>query len=207
MDDDAELVDRLRAGDEAAFVMLVERFHAPLLRLASTFVPSRTVAEEVVQDTWLGVVRGVHRFEGRSSFKTWLFRILVNRARSTGVRERRHISVDPEWGPAVPPERFGPGGQWSDPPVPWTDDAEDRIVAKETVGRITAHLSELPEAQRQVVALRDFEGLPAPEVCELLGLTEANQRVLLHRGRSKLRSLLESELSGDIPPPPGLGKG
>ncbi len=194
MDDDAELVDRLRAGDEGAFVILVERFHAPLLRLASTFVPSRAVAEEVVQDTWLGVVRGIHRFEGRSSLKTWLFRILVNRARSTGVRERRHTPVDLERVPAVPPERFGPGGQWVDPPVPWTDDAEDRVVAREMVERITAHLAELPEAQRQVVVLRDFEQVPAPEVCELLGITEANQRVLLHRGRSKVRGLLEAEL-------------
>ncbi|MGH9034880.1 MAG: RNA polymerase sigma factor, partial [Acidimicrobiia bacterium] len=133
--DDAELVDRLRAGDEGAFVILVERYHTPLLRLASTFVPSRAVAEEVVQDTWLGVVRGISRFEGRSSFKTWLYRILVNRARSTGVRERRHLTVDPDWTAAVPPERFDTGGNWSDPPTPWTDDAEDRIVALETVER------------------------------------------------------------------------
>ena len=207
MDDDAELVARLRAGDEGAFVMLVDRFHAPLLRLASTFVPNRAVAEEVVQDTWLGVVRGIGRFEGRSSLKTWMFRILVNRARSTGARERRYVAVDPEWTPAVPPQRFGPGGQWSDPPTPWTDDAEDRIVARHTVERITGHLAELPEAQRQVVVLRDFERLPAAEVCDLLGITEANQRVLLHRGRSKIRSLLEAELAEDTPSPPGLGKG
>jgi len=152
------------------------------------------VAEEVVQDTWLGVVRGISRFEGRSSVKTWLFRILVNRARSSGVRERRHLSVDPDWTASVPPERFGTGGNWSDPPAPWTDDAENRIVALETVERITALLAELPEAQRQVVVLRDFEQLPAPEVCEVLGITEANQRVLLHRGRSKIRSLLEPEI-------------
>ncbi|MGH9038651.1 MAG: RNA polymerase sigma factor [Acidimicrobiia bacterium] len=207
MDDDADLVDRLRAGDEGAFVTLVERYHTPLLRLASTFVPSQAVAEEVVQDTWLGVVRGVHGFEGRSSFKTWLFRILVNRARSTGVRERRHLSVDPDWTAAVPPERFGPDGSWIDPPTPWTDDAEERIDARQTAERIAAHLAELPEAQRQVVVLRDFEQLPAAEVCQVLGITDANQRVLLHRGRSKIRSLLESEMSGGTPPPPGLGKG
>jgi RNA polymerase sigma-70 factor, ECF subfamily len=202
VDDDAELVARLRASDEAAFVILVERFHTPLLRLASTFVPNEAVAEEVVQDTWLGVVRGIDRFEGRSSLKTWLYRILVNRARSTGVRERRSTPVDPEWAPAVPPERFGPGGQWADPPAPWTDDAEERIVARQMVDRITAHLRELSDAQRQVVVLRDFERLPAPEVCDLLGITEANQRVLLHRGRSKIRSLLESEMSGGTPPAP-----
>ena len=176
---------------------LVERFHMPLLRLASTFVPSRAVAEEVVQDTWLGVVRGIDRFEGRSSLKTWLFRILVNRARSTGVRERRHTPVDPERTPAVPPERFGPNGHWIDPPAPWGDDIEERIVARETVERISAHLVELPEAQRQVVVLRDFELLPAAEVCDLLGLSEANQRVLLHRGRSRIRGLLEAELGKD----------
>ena len=192
--DDAELVERLRAGDEAAFVTLVDRYHSPLLRLATTFVPSRAVAEEVVQDTWLAVVRGIHRFEGRSSLKTWLFRILANRARTTGVRERRHTPVDLELTPAVAPERFRPDGRWVDPPVPWTDEAEDRIVARHTVELITGHLDELPEAQRQVLVLRDFEQLPASEVCELLGLTEANQRVLLHRGRSRIRSLLETEL-------------
>jgi RNA polymerase sigma-70 factor, ECF subfamily len=206
-DDDAELVARLQAGDERAFVTLVERYHTPLLRLASTFVPNAAVAEEVVQDTWLGVVRGIDRFEGRSSLKTWLFRILVNRARSTGVRERRQIPVDLEQsGPAVPPERFGPGGQWSDPPVPWTDDAEDRIVASQTAERVVASLGLLPHAQRLVVVLRDFEQLPAAEVCALLDISEANQRVLLHRGRSKIRSVLEAEMSGDTPAPPGLGK-
>ena len=207
MDDDDELVARLRAGDEAAFVTLVESYHTPLLRLASTFVPNRATAEEVVQDTWLGVVRGIGAFEGRSSLKTWLFRILVNRARSTGVRERRHLTVDPDWTEAVPPERFDPGGHWSDPPAPWTDDAEERIVAHQMVERITAHLADLPEAQRQVVVLRDFECLPAPEVCHLLGITEANQRVLLHRGRSRIRSLLESDLAGDTPSSSGPGRG
>ena len=194
-DDEGELVARLQAGDEGAFVTLVERYHTPLLRLAATFVPNTAVAEEVVQDTWLGVVRGIERFEGRSSLKTWLFRILVNRARTTGVRERRQVPVDLERAaPAVPPERFGPGGQWADPPVPWTDDAEDRIVAAATAERVVALLHQLPEAQRQVVILRDFEQLAAAEVCALLDLSEANQRVLLHRGRSRIRSLLEAEL-------------
>jgi RNA polymerase sigma-70 factor (ECF subfamily) len=106
----------------------------------------------------------------------------------------------------VPPERFGPGGQWSDPPVPWTDAALDRIVAHQTAERVVAHLDALPEAQRQVVVLRDFEQVPAAEVCALLDITEANQRVLLHRARSKIRSLLEAELLGDAPAPPGVGK-
>ena len=192
--DEADLVARLQAGDEQAFVTLVDLYHAPLLRLASTFVPSRAVAEEVVQDTWLGVVRGIHRFEGRSSLKTWLFRIVVNRARTTGVRERRETPTDRAVEPAVPPERFNAGGGWSSPPTPWSDDAEDRIVARQTAAKVSRHLNLLPERQRQVVVMRDFEGLAAPDVCALLGITEANQRVLLHRGRSRLRNMLEHEL-------------
>jgi RNA polymerase sigma-70 factor (ECF subfamily) len=193
-DDEAELIARLRAGDEAAFMTLVDRYHAPLLRLAQSFVPNRAVAEEVVQDTWLGVLRGLDRFEGRSSFKTWLFRILVNRARTTGVRERRHTPVDIEALPAVPPDRFDAGGGWVDPPVPWTDDVDDRLDAAKVAELIAGHLDQLPDTQRQVLLLRDFEGLPSAEVCELLGLTEANQRVLLHRARSKLRGFLEAQM-------------
>lgn len=194
MADESDLVARLQAGDEQAFVTLVDRYHAPLLRLATTFVPSRAVAEEVVQDTWLGVVRGVERFEGRSSLKTWLFRILVNRARTAGVRERRETPADLADEPAVPPERFDRGGGWSSPPTPWDDDAEDRILARQTAAKVSRHLNLLPERQRQVVVMRDFEGLPAAEVCTLLGLSEANQRVLLHRGRARLRNMLEREL-------------
>lgn len=194
MTDDAELVLRLQGGDEAAFAELVDRFHAPLLRLAAAFVPSRAVAEEVVQETWLGVVRGIDRFEGRSSLKTWLFRIVVNRARTAGVRERRQAPVDPTREPAVPPSRFAPDGTWADPPTAWAEAAEDRIVAREMVERVAACLAELPEAQRQVVLMRDFEGVPAADVCRALGLTDANQRVLLHRGRSRIRAMLEQEL-------------
>ncbi len=194
MVDDSALVARLQAGDEHAFVILVDRYHAPMLRLAQTFVPSRAVAEEVVQDTWLGVVKGIERFEGRSSLKTWLFRIVVNRARTAGVRERRETPVDQTQEPAVPPERFNAGGAWSSPPSPWADDAEDRIVARQTATKVARHLNLLPDRQRQVVVMRDFEGLPATDVCGLLGITEANQRVLLHRGRSRLRNMLEQEL-------------
>jgi RNA polymerase sigma-70 factor (ECF subfamily) len=194
VDDDEHLLRRLQDGDERAFVTLVDRYNGALLRLASTMVPSRAVAEEVVQDTWYGVVKGINRFEGRSSLKTWLFRILVNRARSAGRREPRHVPLEPN-GPAVAPERFGPDGGWSDPPTPWPDDAEDRILAQETVEQVVACLDQLPEQQRQVVVLRDFEGLPSTEVCELLGVTEANQRVLLHRGRSRIRALLEATVA------------
>jgi RNA polymerase sigma-70 factor, ECF subfamily len=194
--DDAELVARLQAGDEAAFAEVVDRYHASLLRVAATFVPSRAVAEEVVQDTWLGVVRGIERFEGRSSLKTWLFRIVVNRARTAGTRERRQVPVDLSGEPAVSPERFDGNGAWREPPVPWTDAADDRIAAGELVGSVVAALNALPEAQRQVVVLRDLEGAASGDVCRLLGITEANQRVLLHRGRSRLRAALEPQLAG-----------
>jgi RNA polymerase sigma-70 factor, ECF subfamily len=190
---DAVLVARLRAGDDGAFGELVDHYHNSLLRLASAFVPSQAVAEEVVQETWLGVVRGIDRFEGRSSLKTWLFRILVNRARSAGVRERRHAAPASE--PAVAPGRFTAHGQWREPPAPWTDDdAVERLAASETAAAIGRCLTELPEAQRRVVLMRDVEGLGADEVCTLLGISDGNQRVLLHRGRSRIRNLLEQDV-------------
>jgi RNA polymerase sigma-70 factor (ECF subfamily) len=197
VDGEAELITRLRAGDEAAFAELVDRYHAPLLRLAMTFVPSAAVAQEVVQDTWIGVIRGIDRFEGRSSLKTWLFRILGNRARTAGVRERR--TRPPDVGPdepAVQPHRFGKNGQWVDPPTPWDDAVDDRLVAGALSGRIEAALATLPDAQRQVVTMRDLEGLPSADVCAVLDITEGNQRVLLHRGRSRLRAVLEQEVAG-----------
>ena len=191
--EDAELVLRLRSGDEEAFRLVVQRYHASLLRVAQTMVPSRAVAEEVVQDTWLGLVRGINRFEGRSSLRTWLFHVLVNRARSTGAHERRP-STGSTAGPAVDPSRFGPQGDWADPPVPWPDEIDDRLVAAELAEKVRPWIDALPEMQRQVVTLRDVEGLSAEEVCDILGLTEGNQRVLLHRGRSRLRSMLEQEM-------------
>jgi RNA polymerase sigma-70 factor, ECF subfamily len=191
--EEAELVVRLRSGDEEAFRVVVQRYHASLLRLAQTMVPTRAVAEEVVQDTWLGLVRGINRFEGRSSLRTWLFHVLVNRARSTGAYERRPATGSTA-GPAVDPSRFGPQGNWADPPVPWPDEIDDRLVAGELAKRIRPWIDELPDMQRQVVTLRDVDGLSAEEVCDLLGLTEGNQRVLLHRGRSRLRSMLEREM-------------
>lgn len=194
VDTDAELVARLRARDEAAFAALVERYHPSLLRLAETMVPSRAVAEEVVQETWLGVVRGISRFEGRSSLRTWLFHILVNRARTTGVRENRRASARAEWVPAVDPVRFGKDGAWVDPPTPWPDEVDDRLAAEMLAERVRARLGELPALQRQVVTLRDLEGVSSADVCQLLGISDANQRVLLHRGRSRIRGMLETEL-------------
>jgi RNA polymerase sigma-70 factor (ECF subfamily) len=193
MESDVELLARLRAGDESAFVGLVGRYQGSLLRVARTFVPSDAVAEEVVQDTWMGVVRGVDRFEGRSSFKTWLFRILVNRARTSGVREHRHVSVDPTE-PAVSPDRFDGSGAWAEPVTPWESDVDDRLVAAAWGPLLREAIDALPDRQRDVVLLRDVEGLPSEDVCDVLGITEGNQRVLLHRGRSRLRTALESEL-------------
>jgi RNA polymerase sigma-70 factor (ECF subfamily) len=141
----------------------------------------------------MGVVRGVDRFEGRSSFKTWLFRILVNRARTAGVREHRHLPLDPSE-PAVGPDRFDRSGAWADPVVPWESDADDRLVAASWGPRLRQAIDALPAGQRDVVVLRDVEGLPSTDVCEVLGISEGNQRVLLHRGRSRLRTALESEL-------------
>ena len=189
VDDDAVLVERLRAGDETAFAELVRRYQPRLLRVAESTVGSRAVAQEVTQDAWLAVLRGVDRFEGRSSFKTWLFRILLNRARTAAHREQRAgrpaDSVD---------ERFDSNGAWTVPPEPWSERADDRIVAERLAARVQALLPQLPDAQRQVVVLRDVEGLPPAEVADLLDLSDGNQRVLLHRGRARLRFLLAQEV-------------
>ncbi len=175
---------------------LVDRYHASMVRLASTFVPNRAVAEEVAQETWLGLLRGLDRFEGRASLRTWLFRILVNRARSTGAREHRAIpsALDE---PAVDPSRFGSGGQWIEPPVPWTEDVENRLAAEATMERIRGIVETLPPLQQQVITLRDMDGLSSQEVCELLDISEGNQRVLLHRARSRIRSILADEMGKD----------
>jgi len=188
-DDDAALVAGLRAGDERAFVALVRDYQPTLLRLAEATVGSRAVAQEVTQDTWIAVMRGVDRFEGRSSLKTWLFRILLNRARSAADREQR--AGRPE---AIDDERFDASGAWADPPEPWADRADDRLLAAQLADRVQSLLAELPESQRQVVVLRDVEGLPAAEVAELLGISDGNQRVLLHRARARLRHLLSEEV-------------
>jgi len=187
--DEGELVERLRAGDEDAFAAVVRAHHGALCRLARTFVGSSAIAEEVVQETWLAVVRGVDRFEGRSSLRTWLFHILVNRARTTATRERRADSgVEPE------ADRFDSAGVWSSPPVPWAEQVDDRLAAEHAAALARDLLETLPDAQRQVVVLRDVEGLAAAEVAELLGLSDGNQRVLLHRGRARLRAGLEAKL-------------
>ena len=192
---DDDLVRRLRSGDESAFAEVVDAYHSSMVRLAQTFVSSRAVAEEVTQDTWLAVLKGIGRFEGRSSLKTWIFRILSNRARSTGVREQRTTPVDVSDEAAVDRRRFDAGGAWSDPPAHWSDEVVDRFSSGPLVAQVRAAISDLPESQRAVVTLRDLDGLSSKEVCDVLQISEVNQRVLLHRGRSRIRARLEDELA------------
>jgi RNA polymerase sigma-70 factor (ECF subfamily) len=190
--DDAALLARLLEGDEGAFVEIVRRYNESLVRIARYYVNSDASAEDVAQDTWIAVLRGIERFEGRSSFKTWLFRILVNRARTTGVKEHRVIPVDPlATGPTVSASRFDQGGAWQQPPVPFTETLEDALVNGPLVKLVHESIARLPEGARAVVTLRDVEGLTTTEVADLLGLTEANVRVILHRSRARIRSEVE----------------
>ena len=191
--DEVELLTRLRAGDEEAFAVLVDRHHAAMVRLATTYVRSRAVAEEVAQDAWLGVLRGLDGFEGRSSLRTWLYRIVVNRAISAGLHERRHVPVEVS---ELEDNngRFAQDGHWVTPPVHWSDEIIERITAPEVAACIRQLIDQLPPSQRQVVTLRDVEGLSSEEVCGILRITESNQRVLLHRARTRIRTLLEQEV-------------
>jgi RNA polymerase sigma-70 factor (ECF subfamily) len=208
----AELLERLRAGDRDAFGELVDSWSPVLLRVALLYVSTRASAEEVVQDTWLAVIGQLDRFEGRSSLRTWVFRILENQARTRGVREARAVPWSSVFGadgaadgsgPTVDPARFrGPGDQWPGgwtpagrPPV-WEPPPEDAAMAAEVRRELRAALDELPARQRTVVELRDVHGLGSDEVCERLGLTPANQRILLHRGRARLRARLEDVYRG-----------
>jgi len=191
-DPDSSLVGRLRAGDEQAFADLAEKYQGTMLSLARGHVQSSAVAEEVVQDAWMGVLRGIGRFECRSSFRAWLFRIVVNRAISAGIRERRSVPVD-DMEPVIDASRFDAGGAWGMPPEPWTDLADDKMIAAKIATRILLAIDDLPPRQREVVTLRDVQGLSSEEVCAALDISQANQRVLLHRGRSRLRQVVESE--------------
>jgi RNA polymerase sigma-70 factor, ECF subfamily len=201
-----QLVQALRAGDEAAFGRLVDAHGASMLRVAGLYVRDRAVAQEVVQDAWVAVLRGVGRFEGRSSLRTWIFSILVNIAKTRGAREARTVPFaalgdDMEAGDrSVPADRFLPegsawAGHWAAGPAEWEGPLE-RLLSRELRAMLEAAVAGLPDAQRRVVSLRDIEGWSAEEVCELLGLTEVNQRVLLHRGRSRLRSALDGAIAG-----------
>jgi RNA polymerase sigma-70 factor (ECF subfamily) len=192
VDVDVEILSRLRDGDEEAFVTLVGRYQQPMLRLARCFVPSQAVAEEAVQDTWLGLVRGLERFEGRSTFKTWLFRILVNRARTAGSRE--HSTTPIESLHAVDPTRFDAQGHWADPVDRWVEESDARLDAAAWTPILKSALEDLPPRQRLVVLLRDVEGLSHDEACAVLEISVGNQRVLLHRGRSQLREILDAKM-------------
>lgn len=194
METDLELLMRLQNGEESAFVILVSRHNQSLLRVARSYLPSHALAEEAVQETWIGVLRGVDTFDGRSSIKTWIFRILINRAQTIGAREPRHLPLSADQ-PSVDPARFDSTGAWAKPLESWESEADDRLVAASWSDSLAKALDNLPPRQREVVVLRDAEGLSSAEACELLGVTEANQRVLLHRGRSRLRSALETELA------------
>jgi RNA polymerase sigma-70 factor (ECF subfamily) len=164
-----------------------------MLRLARSYVSNHAVAEEVVQETWLIALQSIEKFEGRSSVKTWLYQILMNRARSVGAREYRQVPVgDP--GRIVDPSRFDGHGAWMSPPAHWVEDADERVLAAKLSGSIKSALEGLPDLQREVVILRDVEGMSSAEACDVLGVSEGNQRVLLHRGRGRLRNALEAEL-------------
>ena len=187
------LLERLRAGDEAAFEALVRQHDGALRRLARTFVHTPSAADEVVQETWLGVIRGLSGFEGRSSLRTWIFRILVNRARSRAVRDARSLpfsALGDDHGPAVEPAAFGADGRWRSAPPRLEDDPETSLLSSELRQHLLQAIDALAPAQRAVITLRDLVGVSAEEVCELLELSEGNQRVLLHRARSRVRAAL-----------------
>ncbi|HSD24259.1 MAG TPA: sigma-70 family RNA polymerase sigma factor [Solirubrobacterales bacterium] len=207
MTEDHELVQRLREGDEAAFVELIDRYGTTMLRVAQMYVRDRATAEEVVQETWLAVLNGIDRFEERSSLKTWLFRILTNRAKTRGQRDGRMVPFSSLAGhgeegdePSVDPDRFlGPDsshpGAWAAPPVGWP---EERLLEREALTVIEMAIDQLPEAQREVILLRDVDGWTPLEVSDVLGITDGNQRVLLHRARSKVRAALERYMDPEI---------
>jgi RNA polymerase sigma-70 factor, ECF subfamily len=202
-DPDAHLLARLRAGDDAAFAELVDRWSPAMLRIARAYVATAQSAEDSVQDAWLGVVRGLPRFEGRSSLRTWVFTILVNQARTRGAREARTVPLsdlgrDDDSGPTVDPSRFqGPDdphpGGWKPTarPASWEGQPEGRVLAGEALRLLESALTMLPPRQRTVVTLRDVQGLTPEEACDVLGITPQNQRVLLHRGRAALRKALD----------------
>ena len=204
--EEADLVARLRAGDERAFEAIVDRHYSTMLAVARGYVRTRAIAEEVVQEAWLGVLKRIDRFEGRSSLRTWIMRIVVNVAISRGEREARNIpfsalASDEGDEPAVDPERFRGGGDgfpghWRAYPGNWAALPDDALLGRETVGIVMSAIAELPDAQRVVITMRDVAGCSPEEVCGALDVSDGNQRVLLHRARSHVRRALERHLDG-----------
>ena len=206
--DERRLIEQLRCGDESAFARLVDELTPGMLRVARTYVPSDAIAADVVQETWLGVLRGLDGFEARSSLKTWVYRILINRARTRGAAEHRTVpfatlaarETDVAFA-AVEGDRFLPADHdrwphhWAAPPRRWELSPEDALSHSETLEVVRAAIDELPPTQRMVIVMRDLEGFSAEETCELLELTVGNQRVLLHRARSHVRAHLEEYLA------------
>jgi RNA polymerase sigma-70 factor, ECF subfamily len=207
--DETELVSALQAGNELAFAELVDAISPLLLRVAMAHLPNRPLAEDVVQETWLAVIQGIGGFEGRSTVKTWAVSILLNKARTRAEREGRSVpfseltGAEDEDGPVVSPERFlAPNhpewpGHWTAPPDPWEQNPEHRLLARETLAQVMVAIESLPAQQRMVMVMRDVNGFPADEVQGLLGLSSGNQRVLLHRARSRVRTQLEAHFHVD----------
>jgi len=207
--EDLALVAALRRGDEHAFMLVVERYHTALIHMALAYVSSRAVAEEVAQDTWIAVLQGIGRFEGRSSLKTWIFRILSNKAKTRGEREGRIVPfsalaapMDDLDAPSVDSSQFTASNEqwlhhWRTPPTSWNSVPEEHLLGRETRAEVERAIAALPPNQRTVITLRDIEGWDAEEVKDLLGISDANQRVLLHRARTKVRASLDRYLNGE----------
>jgi RNA polymerase sigma-70 factor (ECF subfamily) len=204
--DETLLIEFLRGGDEGAFAWLVQQYHNSLKRLAWSYLQDERLAEEIAQETWVAVLKGLERFEGRSSLKTWIFTILTNKAKTHGQREKRIIFVPEVEGasnttPTVDSARFRPSnsdtfaGHWVEHPSSWEDFPEEQILSRETLDIVRQVISTLPDNQRAVITLRDIEEFSSNEVCNILGISETNQRVLLHRARAKVRGVLEKHLS------------
>lgn len=193
MHDDSTLLPRLRAGDEQAFDALVRRHDGALRRVARSYLHTDTAVDDVVQETWLGVVRGLDAFEGRSSLRTWIFRILVNRARTRAVRDARSLpfsAIETDGEPAVEPAAFAADGRWTSAPPRLDGDPETGLLAGELRAHLLAAVDMLSREQRAVITMRDLVGLSAAETCELLDISDGNQRVLLHRARARVRTAL-----------------
>jgi RNA polymerase sigma-70 factor (ECF subfamily) len=195
--EDAQLLDKMLGGDQSAFVEIVTRYQSVLVRVARLYVGSDATAEDVAQETWIAVLKGIERFEGRSSFKTWLLRICSNRARSIGVREHRSISLpSDDLASTVDPSRFNEAGMWSDPPVPFTELIDGQLDRVAVLAAVRAAIDALDASGQAVVTLRDVEGLSTAEVADLLGISEGNVRVILHRARAKVRASIEDSVKG-----------